>query len=158
MRHKHFSALRQAIATSGGTEVKNLGDGLMVVFPAASAALNCAVAMQQAVHRDNAGAEQSTRAAGGIELGRGDAGRTTTTSATRSSRRPDCAPEPTAGRSSATDLVRAIAGRRSAHTFTSLGELELKGLPEPIETLQVAWEPLESRRTSDRDGCHFRPA
>jgi len=48
VRHKHFSALRQAIATSGGTEVKNLGDGLMVVFPAASAALSCAVAMQQA--------------------------------------------------------------------------------------------------------------
>ena len=57
MRRKHFSALRQAIATSGGTEVKNLGDGLMVVFPAASAALVCAVAMQQVVHRDNAGAE-----------------------------------------------------------------------------------------------------
>ena len=39
VRHKHFSALRQAIAASGGTEVKNLGDGLMVVLPAASAAL-----------------------------------------------------------------------------------------------------------------------
>ena len=56
LRRKHFSALRQAIATSGGNEVKNLGDGLMVVFPTASSALNCAVAMQQAVHRDNAGA------------------------------------------------------------------------------------------------------
>ena len=44
----------------------------------------------------------------------------------------------------ASDLVRANAGRRSAHTFTSLGELELKGLPEPIETLQVGWEPLEA--------------
>jgi adenylate cyclase len=58
VRRKHVSALRQAIATSGGTEVKNLGDGLMVVFPAASSALGCAVAMQQAVQRDNAGAER----------------------------------------------------------------------------------------------------
>ena len=58
VRRKHFSALRQAIATSRGTEVKNLGDGLMVVFPVASAALSCAVAMQQAVHRDNAKAER----------------------------------------------------------------------------------------------------
>ena len=45
VRRGHFWALRQAIATSGGTEVKNLGDGLMVVFPVASAALLCAVAM-----------------------------------------------------------------------------------------------------------------
>ena len=59
VRRKHFSALRKAIATSGGTEVKNLGDGLMVVFPVASAALLCAVAMQQAVHADNATAERS---------------------------------------------------------------------------------------------------
>ena len=51
LRRAHFSLLRQAIAASGGTEVKNLGDGLMVVFPAASAALSCAVAMQQAVDR-----------------------------------------------------------------------------------------------------------
>src|SRR6476619_4386438 len=53
LRREHFSILRQAIAESGGTEVKNLGDGLMVVFGAASAALSCAVGMQQGVERDN---------------------------------------------------------------------------------------------------------
>ena len=36
-----------------GTEVKNLGDGLMVVFASTSAALSCAVAMQQCIDRDN---------------------------------------------------------------------------------------------------------
>ena len=30
VRREHFSILRQAIAEAGGTEVKNLGDGLMV--------------------------------------------------------------------------------------------------------------------------------
>ena len=54
LRRTHFSVLRQAVAAFDGTEVKNLGDGLMVVFPAASAALACAVAMQQAVERGNA--------------------------------------------------------------------------------------------------------
>ena len=39
VRRGHFSILRQAITESGGTEVKNLGDGLMVVFGSASAAL-----------------------------------------------------------------------------------------------------------------------
>ena len=52
-RRGHFSILRQAVAEAGGTEVKNLGDGLMVVFASASAALACAVAMQQGVERDN---------------------------------------------------------------------------------------------------------
>ena len=32
VRRGHFSILRQAITESGGIEVKNLGDGLMVVF------------------------------------------------------------------------------------------------------------------------------
>jgi class 3 adenylate cyclase len=53
VRHGHFSVLRQAIAETGGTEVKNLGDGLMVAFSSAAAGLACAVAMQQSVDRDN---------------------------------------------------------------------------------------------------------
>ena len=42
----------------------------------------------------------------------------------------------------ATDFVRAMAGRRSRHECRSLGELTLKGLPEPVETVEVVWEPL----------------
>ena len=59
LRRAHFAALREAIATTGGTEVKNLGDGLMVVFTSASAALGCGVAMQQGVERDNRNREHS---------------------------------------------------------------------------------------------------
>ena len=128
VRNKHFSALRQAIATSGGTEVKNLGDGLMVVFPAASAALSCAVAMQQIVHRDNAGAERPLGLRVGLSAGEAtkeddDYFGDPVIEAARL-----CAQAET-GQILAADLVRASAGRRSAHTFTSLGELELKGLP-----------------------------
>jgi class 3 adenylate cyclase len=36
LRREHFFILRQALAEAGGTEVKNLGDGLMVVFGSAS--------------------------------------------------------------------------------------------------------------------------
>ena len=53
VRRGHFSILRQTLDDAGGTEVKNLGDGLMAVFGSASAALDCAVAMQRAVERDN---------------------------------------------------------------------------------------------------------
>ena len=52
-RREHLSILRQAIAETGGNEVKSLGDGLMVAFTSASSALVCAVAMQQGVERGN---------------------------------------------------------------------------------------------------------
>src|SRR4249920_2265265 len=58
VRRGHFAILRQAVAEAGGTEVKNLGDGLMVVVGSASAAMSCAVAMQQGVERDNRDREQ----------------------------------------------------------------------------------------------------
>lgn len=35
MRRTHFRLLRDAVAAHGGQEVKNLGDGLMVVFQCA---------------------------------------------------------------------------------------------------------------------------
>lgn len=53
LRRAHFGVLRRAIAEVDGTEVKNLGDGLMVVFSTASAALGCAVGMQKATELDN---------------------------------------------------------------------------------------------------------
>ena len=49
LRREHFGLLRDAIADHGGREVKNLGDGLMVVFDGVTAALDGAVAMQQAI-------------------------------------------------------------------------------------------------------------
>src|SRR3954465_3532921 len=59
LRREHFSILRQAGGEGGGTEVKHLGDGLMVVFASTSAALSCAVAMQQGVERDNRSRERA---------------------------------------------------------------------------------------------------
>ena len=38
LRQTHFQLLRGAVAAHGGTEVKNLGDGLMVVFSSLSRA------------------------------------------------------------------------------------------------------------------------
>jgi class 3 adenylate cyclase len=38
LRQTHFHLLRGAVSASGGTEVKNLGDGLMVVYTSPSRA------------------------------------------------------------------------------------------------------------------------
>ena len=137
VRRGHFSILRQAIAESGGTEVKNLGDGLMVVFSSASAALGCAVAMQQGVERDNRDRERLGGPAGGPERGRGQQTRTATTSATRSSRRPGCVPGARAARSwRPTSCGPWPAG--GADTTAAARGAALKGLPEPVETVEVA--------------------
>ena len=141
VRRGHFSILRQALAESGGTEVKNLGDGLMVVFASASAALACAVAMQQGVERDNRDREHAV----GLRVGM---------SGGEVSREDDdyfgdpvveaarlCA-SCEGGQVLAADVVRAMAGRRSRHECRPSGNSSLKGLPEPVETVEVLWEPL----------------
>jgi class 3 adenylate cyclase len=142
VRRQHFSVLRQAIAECGGTEVKNLGDGLMVVFGAASAALSCGVAMQQHVELDNRGRQLAVGLRVGVsggEVSRED---------------DDYFGDPVieaarlcalceSGKFLAAEIVRLTAGRRSRHQYSSLGELDLKGLPDPVATVEVLWEPLE---------------
>jgi class 3 adenylate cyclase len=146
VRRGHFSILRQALAESGGIEVKNLGDGLMVVFASASAALTCAVAMQQGVERDNRGQEQTVGLRVGLSGGE----------VTREDE--DYFGDPVVeaarlcancerGQILSADVVRAMAGRRSRHKCNSLGSLSLKGLPDPVETVEVLWEPLAGSDT-----------
>jgi len=69
LRKEIFSICRQATADHGGREVKNLGDGLMVVFPAPSAALDAAVAIQQRVDARNRHSEDSLELRIGISSG-----------------------------------------------------------------------------------------
>jgi class 3 adenylate cyclase len=141
LRRRHFSSLRQAIASCRGTEVKSTGDGLMVVFRAASSALACAVAMQQAVERDNARAEPPLGLRIGLSTGEAtqDSGDYYGDAVIEAARLCSVAQ---AGQILVADLVRANAGRRSHHSFTSLGEFELKGLSVPVETLELRWEAL----------------
>jgi class 3 adenylate cyclase/tetratricopeptide (TPR) repeat protein len=142
LRREHFAVLRQAIAASGGTEVKNLGDGLMVVFGAASVALGCAVAMQQGVERDNRTRNRNLGLRIGLSVGEvsreegSDYFGDPVVEAARL-----CA-ECASGQILAADVVRLMAGRRSRHECRPIGELELKGLPDPVATVEVAWEPM----------------
>jgi len=138
----HFSLLRRAIAGSEGAEVKGLGDGVMAVFRSTSAALSCAVAMQQAVHRDNVGASHQL----GLRIGLSGGEATFESNdyygdpvieAARLCAHAD------AGQILATEAVRVMGGRRNPFLFERVGALELKGLPEPVEVLDVRWEPLD---------------
>ena len=70
VRRAHFDLLRSAVSASGGTEVKTTGDGLMVSFESAAAAVACAVGMQRTVERYNRRATQ--RLGLRVGIGHGD--------------------------------------------------------------------------------------
>ena len=148
LRETHFALLRGAIAANGGTEVKNLGDGLMVVFSITSGALNGAEAMQQAIAHHNKRAPEPLSIRVGMSLGEvtkddGDYFGDAVIEAARL-----CA-KAEGGQILATQLVRLAAGRRAKQNFVSVGELELKGIPDPVATVEIGWTPLEA---DDGDG------
>jgi len=141
LREEHFGLLRQAIASTGGQEVKNLGDGLMVAFGSASGAVSCAVAMQQLFERRYGQAEQGLHVRIGLGAGEstikdGDYFGMPTVEAARL-----CAQAPADG-ILISALVKTLAGRCEGVEFVSAGLLELKGLPEPVEAFSVSWVPL----------------
>src|SRR4051812_35010451 len=69
LRSEYFAALREAIVGTGGREVKNTGDGVMAVFGSAAGAVDCAVAIQQAIDRRNARADERLGVRIGVNLG-----------------------------------------------------------------------------------------
>jgi class 3 adenylate cyclase len=140
VRRTHFGLLREAVASRCGEEVKNLGDGLMVVFPSAVEAVGCAVAIQQAVARHN----QETGAVPfevrvGLHVGEPvrDEGDYFGKSVVVAKRLCDAAD---GGQILASELVQGLVGSRGGHSFRPLGLVTLKGLAEPLATLAVDWE------------------
>lgn len=150
LRDEHFALIRGAIQSSGGREVKNTGDGLVVAFGSASAAVGCAVLMQQMFERRYRRAEQPLHIRIGIGAGEstvqdGDYFGMPSIEAARL-----CGNAPTDGiMVSAT--VRMLAARAGV-VFESAGELELKGFPEPVEAFLVSWAPLAEEGSSVAGG------
>jgi class 3 adenylate cyclase/tetratricopeptide (TPR) repeat protein len=140
LRREHFAALRGAIEVTGGREVKNLGDGLMVAFDGAGAALACAVGMQQAMAARPADREALAIrigvSFGEVESEDGDFFGLPVVEAARL-----CAVAG-GGEILTTDMVRLLTRSRGEFVLDPVGELELKGLDEPVTGFRVGWEPL----------------
>jgi hypothetical protein len=123
-------------------EFKNTGDGLCVAFSSASAAIACAVQIQQRFERRYRRAEQRLHVRIGLSAGEstvseGDYFGMPTVEAARLCDR--AGPDEIL----ISPAVRMLAGRVSNAELKSVGELELKGLPEPMEAFSVPWRPLE---------------
>ena len=143
LRVEHFSLLRGVVNRHEGREVKNLGDGLMVAFDRASAAVAASVEMHQLLERRNRNdAGESLVIRVGVSVGEadidddGDLFGPPVVEAARL-----CAAAEDA-QVLASEVVRALVGGRGGFEFRSLGALELKGIPDPVPVCEVGWEPL----------------
>lgn len=140
LRRGHFRILREAIEGHHGREVKNLGDGLMVVFSSASDAVSCAMAMQNSI------SVRTRRLPGGplgIRIGvhAGEAIQVDAdyfgTPVVVAKRLCDLAE---AGEILASRLVEGLVGTRRRFVFDDLGGLRLKGLSDPFPAVRVRWQ------------------
>ena len=151
LRSEHFELLREALERSGGREVKNLGDGLMVAFGSASQSLECAVEMQQAIETRNRRAEERLGVRIGVSLGDvtaedGDYFGLPAVEAARL-----CAAAE-GGQIIVNELVRLVAGEREGDRFRPLGGLVLKGISEPVQAFELQWDHCSQRRSPYRSG------
>ncbi|HTH04816.1 MAG TPA: AAA family ATPase, partial [Ilumatobacteraceae bacterium] len=139
LRRDHFDQLRRAITVTGGTEVKTIGDAMMVSYNSASDAIAGAVAMQQRVHGHSAGETGAMQMRVGISAGdasfeEGDWFGTPVVEASRL-----CAAAE-GDQILVTDIVRVLAGSRAGHELRSIGEVDGKGLTSPMSACEVVWE------------------
>jgi DNA-binding NarL/FixJ family response regulator/class 3 adenylate cyclase len=145
LRREHFATLRRAVAAHGGREVKSTGDGLMVAFASAVAAVRCAVDMQRAT----SGQQGALSLRVGLDAGEPlpDDQDLYGTPVIVASRLCDAAGE---GEILASEVVRRIAGHRIAEPIEPVGAIRLSGIAEPVTATQVRWR-------DDADGEHPRP-
>ncbi len=140
LRRDHFARLRGAVVRNGGTEVKTLGDGVLAAFDSASDAVACAIAMQQlvALQSELVRGQLAIRvglAVGEVSFESGDVFGRPVVEAAR------LVALARGGQVLATQAVRLVAGDHPAASFSEMGAVQLKGLPEVV-AFEVAWQPL----------------
>ena len=149
-RLAHFGLLRDAIAAGGGHEVKNLGDGLMVVFGSALDALGCAVSIQLAARDHNRlGVGPPFHIRIGLHAGEpvregSDFFGTPVVVASRL-----CAAA-RGGQILASLVLVGLIGTRGRFAIHPVGSLELKGLADPVPAAEVGWDQEGARTARPR--------
>jgi class 3 adenylate cyclase len=142
---EHERMVREALKAHGGAEVKTMGDGFMASFSSATKALECAIAMQRAFAKWNAGrggsrtapAPEPIRVRIGLNAGEpiaedDDLFGTAVNLAARI-----CA-HAEAGQILAPIVVRELTAGKQ-FLFADLGETALRGFEDPVRLFEVRW-------------------
>ncbi len=140
LRRAHDRVLADAVNSHGGKVIKGLGDGIMAGFDGAADALAAALAIQRGADRLSRRRSGKLSVRVGISVGDvtwedSDCFGVPVIEAARL-----CAAAE-GGQILAADLVRAMTRGRGGYDFETVGNLELKGLPEPVPTLALNWSP-----------------
>ena len=152
-RRSHFERMRDLTYAHRGRVIKGLGDGVMASFGSPLAAIQCAIAMQQAEARADSASRVGLRV--GLDVGEpiDDDGDLHGTAVVVAKRLCDAA-EP--GEILISDLLARLVQPRIGESLEEVGPLELKGLPAPTLTHRVCYsEPGQSAEPEDpasRDG------
>ena len=148
LRDEYFGLLREAIEASGGTGVQEHGRWVVRgVQLGVGGSQVCGV--DAAVVRAALSQDHEQRLQVRIGLGTGEStvkdGDYFGMPSIEAARLCDKAPPDGILVSAAT---RMLAGRADGARFESVGELELKGIPEPMEAFSLLWEPLDVERST----------
>jgi len=134
------AALRDAVARHDGREFKDVGDGIQASFERSAAdAVSCAIDM----HRDVAtlDPDDPPRLRIGISTGEvAPSGTDWSGTPVVEAARLEAAAQP--GQTLANAVVRSLVGTRRALRFRDVGALRLKGLPDPLATVEVVHEDV----------------
>src|SRR5688500_11471164 len=136
VRPRQDEILGAALATTGGRQVKTLGDGILACFMSVVKGLECAVRIQQGV-ASIAGAEWPLRVRVGLAAGEPVAdGDDLFGMAVNLASRVCDACEP--GAVCVTSSVRDLAAGKG-HDWADLGEHSFKGFDEPVRVYRLRW-------------------
>lgn len=137
LRRRHFALLRRVLGDFGGWEVKSLGDGLMVAFGDAGAAVACAGAMQHAVAAGEDLVQLRIGVASGEVIREDDDyfGRPVIVAR----RLCDAA---SGGETLICEDARGLVAHTDPQAFKSCGPLRLKGLRVPVAASAMRMQPL----------------
>lgn len=134
----HDTIVRREISARGGREVKHTGDGIMASFTSASAAIEASMAIQRALSAHNRhGAEHPVRVRIGMSAGEPVVENQDFFGAAVQLARRTCdhaEPEHIL----VPNVVRDLCIGKG-FGFKDVGEVPLKGFPEPVRLFDVGW-------------------
>jgi len=139
---EHERITREALREHGGSEVKSMGDGFLASFGSARRALDCAIALQRALHEEALGGEMEglphgLRVRVGINAGEpiaedDDLFGAAVIAAARIAAMAD------GGEILVANVVRELVAGKG-FLFNDRGEQPLRGLEDPVRVWELRW-------------------
>src|SRR6202048_328122 len=139
---EHRALLRPAFLRHQGQEVKTMGDGFLVEFASAVAAVNCAVELQEALARRNLGAPEDRQLQVRIGIHLGDVvhrGGDIVGDGVNIAARIEPPAEP--GGIAITRQVFDQVYNKIPETLVRIGKIELKNINRPLEIYRIVLGP-----------------